>query len=208
MSTWGCVFVVSLHLPHPNTLRFVLPTLPLHRLTAFGGVSWFQPWSKPALSLVQQLGYSRRRDGGEHSGTSGTGSSGGGGGSSEAVAAPEARVVVVEPLPLVQLSLQPGDGPAGGAQEAPDGLGMLPATAGGDAATAAAAGGGAAAAAAGTAAGARQLRLLQGQVYTAQLTVTNTSKAPVGWASINIRCGGGVGSLGLQAVGWVCLVKE
>ncbi len=185
----------------------MLPTLPLHRLTSFGGVSWFQPWSKPAPSLVQQLGYSRRRDGGELSGTGGTGSSGIGGGGSEVVAAPEARVVVVEPLPLVQLSLQPGDGPAGGAQEAPDGLGMLPATAGGsgDAATAAAAGGGAAAAAAGTAAGARQLRLLQGQVYTAQLTVTNTSKAPVGWASINIRCGGGVWSLGLEAVGLVCL---
>lgn len=104
-------------------------------------------------------------------------------------------MVVVEPLPLVQLSLQPGDGPAGGAQESLDGLGMLPAAAGGsssDAAAAAAQGGAAAPPAAGAApaAGTRQLRLLEGQVYTAQLTVTNTSKAPVGWASINIRCEG------------------
>lgn len=94
-------------------------------------------------------------------------------------------MVVVEPLPLVQLNLRPGEGPAGGAQEASDGLGLLPAGggAGGSKATAqaAAAGGGEAGG------GPRLLRLLQGQVYVAQLTVTNNSRVPVGWASATIR---------------------
>lgn len=175
--------------PCPPILPLLPPTPPLPpcpaRLTAFGGVSWFQPWSHPPPSTAKQLAYTRRRDGGE-GGPAGGGSGGGAG--SEAVAAPEARVVVVEPLPLVQLSLQPAEGPAGGAQEAPDGLGMLPASVGGgDAASALSAGAAAAGAAAGGA-GPRQLRLLQGQVYAAQLTITNSSRAPVGWASINIRC--------------------
>lgn len=163
-------------------------------------MSWFQPWSRPAPGLAKQLGYPRHRDGGEPGGGTGTGSSGGGASGSEAVAAPEARVVVVEPLPLVQLSLQPADGPAGGAQESPDGLGMLPAAANGSADAAAPAPAGAAGGAAGAGPAARQLRLLQGQVYTAQLTVTNSSKAPVGWASINIRCGWGPACWAWQAV--------
>jgi hypothetical protein len=131
--------------------------------------------------VAQQLAYSRP-----------DGSSSGGGGEAaavvggDAVAAPEARVLVVEPLPLVQLSLQPAAGMAEGQQDGPDGLGLLLPAAGGS--------GGAAAgepatprAAAAAAAGPRSLRLLQGQVYSAQLTVTNNSKAPVGWASVSIR---------------------
>ena len=95
--------------------------------------------------------------------SAGSGGGGGGGGSCGDAAAPEARVLVVEPLPLVQLSLAPaGDA----AQEAAEGLGLLASEGGGTP---------------------RALRLLQGQVYLARLTVTNTSKVPLGWASISVR---------------------
>ena len=132
--------------------------------------------------MAQQLAYSRPE---------GSSSGGGGGGEAaaaaggDAVAAPEARVLVVEPLPLVQLSLQPAPGLAEGQQDGPDGLGLLHPASGGAAAAGEPAT--AAAAAAAAAAGPRSLRLLQGQVYSAQLTVTNNSKAPVGWASVSIR---------------------
>lgn len=152
------------------------------RLTAFGGVSWFQSWNRHPPSAAQQLAYSRVEAGG--GGGEGLAAAGSGGSGAEAVALPEARVTVVDPLPLVELSVQPAEGPAGGAQESPDGLGMLPASAAtpsGEPATPGAAAGG------GGGGGARLLRLLQGQVYPAQLTVTNTGKVPVGWASVNIR---------------------
>jgi hypothetical protein len=150
------------------------------RLTAFGGVSWFQPWSKHPPTVAQQLAYSRP-DGSSSGGGEAAAAAAVVGG--DAVAAPEARVLVVEPLPLLQLSLQPAAGMAEG-QHGPDGLGLLHPASGGGSGTAA---GEPATPTAAAAAGPRSLRLLQGQVYSAQLTITNRSKAPVGWASVSIR---------------------
>lgn len=153
---------------------------PICRLTAFGGVSWFQPWSHHPPSLARQLAYSTRRDGADAGeGPTAPGATGPGAGSSDA-AAPEARVLVVDPLPLVQLSLQPAEGAGSGQQESGEGLGLLPAGGGGG--SAAAGGDGSAAPT-----GPRALRLLQGQAYAGRLTVTNCSKVPLGWASVNVR---------------------
>jgi hypothetical protein len=99
------------------------------------------------------------------------------------VAAPEARVAVVEPLPLLQLSLKPAESHHGGIRDDGSMLGLLPAgeTMGH------AAGTGSASASAAAAAAPRALRLLQGQAYDARLVVTNTGRVPVGWASVSVR---------------------
>ena len=77
----------------------------------------------------------------------------------------------MEPLPLVQLGLQPAEGTLGSRQGGADGLGMLPPLP----------------ASSGAATGLLALRLLQGQVYAGQLTVTNIGKVPVAWGSANVR---------------------
>ena len=154
------------------------------RLTAFGGVTWFQPWSPQPPSIARQLAYPQRSGAGGGGEPGGAPGGAGGAPGGEAAAAPEARVVVVDPLPLVQLSLQLAEGAAGGAHESADGLGMLPASSAAGGGEAAPAGGGAGGGAGGAP---RALRLLQGQVYVATLAITNTSRAPVGWASVSIR---------------------
>ena len=95
-------------------------------------------------------------------------------------------MVVVDPLPLVQLSLKPAGEQAGSHHELAEGLGMLPAAGGAGAGTGTT-GSGSSGSGSEAAAGPRSLRLLQGQVYSMRLAVTNTSKAPLGWASVNVR---------------------
>lgn len=92
-------------------------------------------------------------------------------------------MLVVDPLPLVQLSLQAAEGLPTGQPDEPEGLlGLQPPPR-----PASPPAGGAAAAAGSAAAGVPVLRLLQGQVYAGQLTVTNRGKVPVGWGTVTIR---------------------
>jgi hypothetical protein len=91
-------------------------------------------------------------------------------------------VLVLEPLPLVQLSLLREEGEHEGPRDGGDGLGLLP-----PAAPALAASSPPARSGGGGGGGPPALRLLQGQAYAARLQVTNSSKVAVGWGNVTVR---------------------
>ncbi|GAB4823676.1 hypothetical protein N2152v2_010722 [Parachlorella kessleri] len=170
----------------------------LPRLTAFGGVTWFQPWSRKPINVARALALAARSASGRAADGAPGGAPGGTGGELgryasgwvDRTALPEARVTVAPALPLATLTLA-ARAPQFSSQDYGS-LGLvtslprsqqqqlaLPSS--GPGAAAATGAGGATLSAAGPG-----LHLLQGQVCRLELTVTNTGRLPVEEASVSV----------------------